>query len=129
MAGADHFLEYQSGESIELALELAIDRRRLSRLVEQSEAEVDLARERLARLGGGFALGLPGLRLPATADAVVPFDEAARRYLAACTRLFDGDPRGLAQRLGVSYYGLRRLLRRYGVPFPGRPYKNASCKR
>ncbi len=129
MAGADHFLEYQGGVSIDHALELALDRRRLARLIEQSEAEVDRARDRLARLGAGSALGLPGLRLPATADAVVPFEEAARRYLSACTRLFEGDPRGLALRLGVSYYGLRRLLRRYGVPFPGRPYKNASCKR
>jgi CheY-like chemotaxis protein len=129
MAGADHFLEYQGGESIDHALDLAIDRRRLSQLIEQSEAEVDRARERLVRLGAGFAGGLPGLRLPATADAVVPFEEAAHRYLSACTKLFDRDPRGLAERLGVSYHGLRRLLRRYGVPFPGRPYKNASCKR
>jgi len=129
MAGADHFLEYQGDESIDHALELAIDRRRLARLIEQSEAEVGRARDRLARLGSGFAVGLPGLRLPATAEAVVPFEEAARRYLSACTKLFEGDPRGLAERLGVSYYGLRRLLRRYGVPFPGRPYKNASCKR
>ena len=128
MAGADHFLEYAGGEAIEHALELAIDRRRLSRLIEQSEAEVEEARERLARLGS-VALSLPGLRPPPTADAVVPFEEAARRYLSACAKLFEGDPRGLAQRLGVSYYGLRRLLRRYGVPFPGRPYKNASCKR
>ena len=128
MAGADHFLEYAGGEAIEHALELAIDRRRLSRLIEQSEAEVEEARERLARLGS-VAMSLPGLRPPPTADAVVPFEEAARRYLSACAKLFEGDPRGLAQRLGVSYYGLRRLLRRYGVPFPGRPYKNASCKR
>ena len=128
MAGADHFLEYAGGEPIEHALDLAIDRRRLSRLIERSEAEVDEARQRLAQIGT-VALNMPGLRPPATADAVVPFEEAARRYLTACTRLFEGDPRGLAQRLGVSYYGLRRLLRRYGVPFPGRPYKNASCKR
>ena len=129
MAGADHFLEYAGGEPIEHALDLAIDRRRLSRLINQNEAEVDKARERLAQLGGSLALGLPGLRAPASADAVVPFEEAANLYLSACARLFEGDPRGLALRLGVSYYGLRRLLRRYGVPFPGRPYKNASCKR
>ena len=129
MAGADHFLEYAGGEPIEHALELAIDRRRLARLIEQSEADVDEARQRLTRLGASAALPLPGLRPPATADAVVPFEEAARVYLAACARLFERDPRGLAERLGVSYYGLRRLLRRYGVPFPGRPYKNASCKR
>lgn len=128
MAGADHFLEYAGGELIEHALDLAIDRRRLARLIERSEAEVDEARHRLAQLGS-VALSIPGLRPPATADAVVPFEEAAHRYLAACARLFERDPRGLAERLGVSYYGLRRLLRRYGVPFPGRPYKNASCKR
>ncbi len=129
MAGADHFLEYAGGEPIEHALELAIDRRRLARLIEQSEADVDEARERLARLAGGAGFSLPGLRPPVSADAVVPFEEAARRYLSACAKLFEGDPRGLAERLGVSYYGLRRLLRRFGVPFPGRPYKNASCKR
>jgi CheY-like chemotaxis protein len=128
MAGADHFLEYAGGEPIEHALELAIDRRRLARLIEQNEAEVDEARNRLARLGS-VAVGMPGLRSPITPESVMPFDEAARRYLSACAKLFERDPRGLAERLGVSYYGLRRLLRRYGVPFPGRPYKNASCKR
>ncbi len=129
MAGADHFLEYVGGEAIEHALELAIDRRRLSRLIERSEADVDEARQRLARLGGSLALGLPGLRPPPSADAVVPFHEAARRYVAACAKLFEGDPNGLAQRLGLSYSALRRLLKRYGVPFPGRSWKSASGER
>jgi len=129
MAGADHFLEYGQGSGIEHALDLAIDRRRLARLIERSEAEVDEARQRLARLGGSLGAGMPGLRPPLTIDAVLPFNEAARRYLAACARIFEGDPRGLAERLGISYFALRRLLKRYGVPFPGRPRKSTSGKR
>ena len=127
MAGADHFLEYDP-EAFEPALELAIDRRRLARLILHNEAEVEEARRRLARLGGSLGPGLPGLRAPTSAEGVLPFHEAARRYLTACTRLFPGDARGLAERLGVSYFSLRRLLKRFGVPFPGRT-KRASPKR
>ena len=58
----------------------------------------------------------------------MPFHEAARRYLLASAKLFEGDPRGLAERLGVSYFALRRLLKRYEVPFPGRSRTRASSK-
>ena len=129
LAGADHFFEYGGGDPIERALELAIDRRRLARLIERSEAEVEQARARLSRLSGTtVAMSLPGLKPPTTPDAVLPFQEAAQRYLLACAKLFDGDPRGLAERLGVSYFALRRLLKRYGVPFPGRPRRATSSK-
>jgi len=120
-AGADHFYQYGDGRQgdFEDALELAIDRRRLVRLIESREEEAADARSSLAALGAGD-LGLPGLRPPASREAVVPFDEAARRYLEAAARLFDGDPKGLAERLGISYFSLRRMLRRHRVPFPGR---------
>jgi len=120
-AGADHFHQYGDGRSTEFegALELAIDRRRLVRLIERQEAEVEHARKHLADLEAG-ELGLPGLRPPMTREAVVPFDRAARRYLEAAARLFDGDARGLAERFGISYFALRRLLRRFDVPFPSK---------
>jgi DNA-binding NtrC family response regulator len=51
---------------------------------------------------------------------VVPFEEAARRYLESAVRLFEGDPKGLARQLGLSYFALRRLLKRHRVAFPGR---------
>ncbi len=126
MAGADHFHEYGGSDEFEHAVELAIDRRRLTRVIEQNQAEVEQARQRLARLGGGAAGGLPGFRPPAFPEAVIPFHEAAHRYLAAAARLFEGDPQGLAARLGISYFALRRLLKRYDVPFPGRPRKGGS---
>ena len=119
VAGADHFHQYgdeRSGE-IESAVELAIDRRRLVRLLEQSEQQTRTARESLAALGAG-GLGLPGFRPPASRESVIPFEEAARRYLAAAAKLHDGDPMGLAKALDVSYFALRRLLRRYDVPIP-----------
>jgi len=120
-AGADHFHQYGDGRSsdFESSLELAIDRRRLVRLIERQEAEAQDAREHLAALEAGD-LGLPGLRPPATREAVVPFDQAARRYLEAAASLFDGDARGMAERFGISYFALRRLLRRYGVAFPSK---------
>ncbi len=128
MAGADHFLEYREDEGFEHALELAIDRRRLERQIERNEAEVETARALLAKLGTALS-PLPGLRPPLSANAIVPFHDAAHRYLLACAKVFDGDPRGLAERLGVSYFALRRLLKRYHVPFPGRPRGRASGKR
>jgi DNA-binding NtrC family response regulator len=126
MAGADYFHEYrdhEDAEGFERALELAIDRRRLTRLIERNEAEVVEARDRLSKLSGNLANSLPGFRPPQTAEAVIPFNEAAKRYLAAAAKIFDGDPRGLAERLGISYFALRRLLKRYDVPFPGRSRK------
>jgi DNA-binding NarL/FixJ family response regulator len=129
MAGSDHFLEYVGGDAVVHAIELAIDRRRLSRHIEQHEAEVEAARRRLSQMGGSLALGLPGLRPPLSAEAILPFNEAARRYLVASAQLCDGDPRGLAERLGISYFALRRLLKRYGVPFPGRARRSASSER
>jgi len=120
-AGADHFHQYGDGRSGEIvhAVEMAIDRRRLVRLMEQSEEHARTARESLAALGAG-GLGLPGLRPPAAREAVMPFEEASRRYLAAAARLYQGDPVGLAKALGVSYFSLRRLLRRHKVPIPTR---------
>ncbi len=128
MAGADHFYEFRDVEGFEHALDLAIDRRRLTRLIEQNQAEVEEARRRLAKLSGSFGPPLPGLRPPQTPEAIIPFREAARRYLAAAARLFEGDPQGLAKRLGVSYFSLRRLLMRFGVPLPGRSRKIGTRK-
>jgi CheY-like chemotaxis protein len=120
VAGADHFHEYDGLDGFEHAVELAIDRRRLTRLIDQNQAEVAEARQRLEKLHG--ALGpVAGFRPPASRESVIPFQEAARRYLTAAARLFEGDAQGLAKRLGVSYFALRRLLKRYDVPFPGRP--------
>jgi CheY-like chemotaxis protein len=131
MAGADYFHEYrdqEDTEGFERALDLAIDRRRLTRLIERNEAEVVEARDRLSKLSGDLASSLPGFRPPQTAETVIPFNEAAQRYLIAAARIFDGDPRGLADRLGISYFALRRLLKRYGVPFPGRSRKSGTPK-
>jgi CheY-like chemotaxis protein len=123
MAGADFFHEQREGDlaGFERGLELAIDRRRLRRFIEESEAEVEASRGRLAQLSGDLARSLPGLRPPQSPEDVIPFEEAARRYLHAASRLYVGNARGLAARLGVSYYALRRLLSRYGVPFPRSP--------
>jgi CheY-like chemotaxis protein len=119
MAGADHFHEYRDLDSFERALDLAIDRRQLARLIERSEEQVEAARGQLARLGG-HPSQLPGLSPPDSREAVIPFNEAARRYLQAAAKIYAGDPRGLAARLGMSYFAMRRLLKRFGVPFPGR---------
>jgi CheY-like chemotaxis protein len=130
MAGADFFHEIREGpEGFERALELAIDRRRLTRLIERSEAEVDAARGRLAQLSGDLARVLPGFKPPQTREDVIPFREAASRYLAACARLFENDARGLAERLGMSYFALRRLFHKYEVPFPGRSRKLGTQRR
>ncbi|HUL58485.1 MAG TPA: response regulator [Anaeromyxobacteraceae bacterium] len=121
MAGADFFYEWRSEEGyhgLERALELAIDRRRLARLIEKNEAEVEAARGRLAQLSGDLARSLPGFRPPHTRQDVVPFSDAAKRYLTAAARLYEGDARALADSLGLSYFALRRLLAKYGVPFP-----------
>jgi len=121
MAGADFVHESQpegDHQTFERALELAIDRRRLTRVVEQSEASAAEARTRLAQLSGELARSLPGFRPPQAPDDVLPFREAARRYLLASARLFDGDSKGLAERLGVSYFALRRLFARYDIPLP-----------
>jgi DNA-binding NtrC family response regulator len=128
MAGADHFHEYSDIESFEHAVELAIDRRRLTRLIERNEAEVDQARQRLSRMTGHLGPTLPGLRPPQTAEAVIPIEEAIRRYLLAAARIFEGDPQGMAKKLGISYFALRRLLKRHGVPFPGRVHRQPSRK-
>lgn len=121
MAGADFVHESQpDGDHLafERALELAIDRRRLTRVVEQSEAAAAEARTRLAQLSGELARSLPGFRPPTAPEDILPFQEAARRYLLAAARLFEGDSRGLAARLGVSYFALRRLFARYEIPLP-----------
>ncbi|HEU4383698.1 MAG TPA: response regulator [Anaeromyxobacteraceae bacterium] len=128
MAGADHFHEYSDIESFEHAVELAIDRRRLTRLIERNEAEVDEARQRLQRMTGGLGPSLPGLRPPQTAEAVIPLEEATRRYLLAAARIFEGDPQGMAKKLEISYFALRRLLKRHDVPFPGRTNRPSSRK-
>ena len=128
MAGADAFLEWREDTAPEAfadALELAVDWRRLTRLIARSEEEIEAARGRLAQLSGELDRVLPALHAGPSAEDVLPFREAARRYLAASGRLFEGDARGLARRLGVSYFALRRLLARYDVPFPRRRPRTA----
>lgn len=123
MAGADCFLELRQDSTaadFERALELAVDRRELTRAIRRNEAELQEARGRLAALPGNLAAMLPPQQGP-TLDDVLPFKEAARRYLAAAARLHEGDAKGLALRLDVSYFALRRLLARFDVPFPKRP--------
>lgn len=124
MAGADYFLELRfdsTAADFERALELAVDRRRLTLEIRRNEAELEEARGRLAALPGNVATALPAPQQGPTLDDVVPFHEAARRYLAAAARLHEGNAKGLAARLGVSYFALRRLLARFDVPFPKRP--------
>jgi CheY-like chemotaxis protein len=120
MAGADFFHDCADGscEGFERALELAIDRRRLTLLIEKNQEESEVARRTLAQLSGDLARAVPGFRPLHAAEDVLPFKEAARRYLLAAAQLFEGDARGLAKALGVSYFALRRLLARYQVPFP-----------
>lgn len=126
MAGADFFFDCrdESTAALARAVELAVDRRRLTGTIEESEADVEEARTRLAQLAGELVGTMPGLWPLHSAEDVLPFREAARRYLLTVTRFFDRDPRGLAKALGVSYFSLRRLLARYDVPFPAaRPRK------
>ncbi len=120
MAGADFFHDCPDGncDGFERALELAIDRRRLTRLIEKNQEETETARGKLAQLSGDLVRAVPGFRPLHAPEDVLPFREAARRYLLAAAQLFEGDPRGLAKSLGVSYFALRRLLARYEVPFP-----------
>jgi CheY-like chemotaxis protein len=128
MAGADHFYEFRDVEGFENALDMAIDRRRLTRLIEQNQAEAEEARQRLAKLAGNLGPPLPGLRPPQSREVVLPFKEAVKRYLAASARFFEGDPAGLAKQLGLSYFSVRRLFVRYNVPFPSRPRKSRTRK-
>lgn len=120
MAGADFFHDCANERcaGFERALELAIDRRRLARLIEKNQEESEAARGKLAKLSGDLVRAVPGFRPLQTPEDVLPYREAARRYLLAAAQLFEGDARGLAKALGVSYFALRRLLARYDVPFP-----------
>jgi DNA-binding NarL/FixJ family response regulator len=120
MSGADFFHELadDAADGIERALELALDRRRLTHEIERTEAEMEEARGKLAQLSGDLVRAVPGFKPLQSREDVLPFREAARQYLLAATQLFTGDPRGLAHALGVSYFALRRLLARYDVPFP-----------
>lgn len=121
MAGADFFHDCTDPgcAGVERALEHAIDRRRLIAAIERSEAQMEEARGKLAQMSGELVRAVPGFRpLHSRAD-VLPFREAARRYLLAAAQLFERDPRALAKALGVSYFALRRLLARYEVPYPG----------
>jgi CheY-like chemotaxis protein len=131
LAGADYFHECRDEDlaAFERALELAIDRRRLARSLERNEAEVEAAREKLSQLSGDLARSLPGFRPPQAPQDVLPFREAARRYLQAAVRLGEGDAQGLARRLGVSYFALRRLLARYDVRSPSRSRKHGTKNR
>jgi CheY-like chemotaxis protein len=124
MAGADYFLELREGadaKAFERALDLALDRRRLARVIERNEAELEWARGRLTQISGELGRTLPHAASRLEPGDVMPFDEAAHGYLAAAARLFEGEAPELARRLGVSYFALRRLLARHGVPFPKRP--------
>ncbi len=126
MAGADFFHDARDDSSAVLdhVLGLAIDRRRLTHTIEKNEAEMESARGRLAQLSGDLVVTAPGLAPLRDREDVLPFREAARRYLLSATQLFARDPRGLAKALGVSYFSLRRLLARYDVAFPAaRPRK------
>jgi DNA-binding NarL/FixJ family response regulator len=126
MAGADFFHDCgdEGCEGFERALELAIDRRRLTLLIERNQEEMEDARRKLAQLAGDLVRAVPGFRPLHAREDVLPFREAARRYLLASAQLFEGDARGLAKALGLSYFALRRLLARYEVPFPAaRPRK------
>lgn len=120
MAGADFFHDCADDgcAGFERALELAIDRRRLTLLIERNEEQMEAARGKLAQLSGDLVRAVPGFRPLHSREDVLPFREAARRYLLASAQLFAGDARGLAKALGVSYFALRRLLARYAVPFP-----------
>jgi DNA-binding NarL/FixJ family response regulator len=120
MAGADFFHACGAEDcgGLERALELAIDRRRLTRPIERNQEETEEARGRLAQLSGDLVRAVPGFRPLSAREDVLPFREAARRYLLAAAQLFEGDARGLVKALGVSYFALRRLLARYHVPFP-----------
>jgi DNA-binding NarL/FixJ family response regulator len=120
MAGADFFFDCrdESAAAIGRAVDVAIDRRRLAGTIEASEADVQEARTRLAELAGELVGTMPGLWPIHSAEDVLPFREAARRYLLTATRFFERNPRGLAKALGVSYFSMRRLLARYDVPFP-----------
>ncbi len=121
MAGADFFHDCGDGHcaGFERALGHAMDRRRLLALIERSESQMEDARGKLAQLSGDLVRAVPGFRPIHARGDVLPFREAARRYLLAAAQLFEGDPRGLAKALGVSYFALRRLLARYEVPYPG----------
>jgi DNA-binding NarL/FixJ family response regulator len=126
MAGADFFHDCgdEGCSGLECALELAIDRRRLTLLIERNQEEMEEARGKLAQLSGDLVRAVPGFRPLHAREDVLPFREAARRYLLASAQLFEGDARGLAKALGLSYFALRRLLARYDVPFPAaRPRK------
>jgi DNA-binding NarL/FixJ family response regulator len=126
MAGADFFHDCadERCDGLERALELAIDRRRLTLLIERNQEEMEEARGKLAQLSGDLVRAVPGFRPLHAREDVLPFREAARRYLLASAQLFEGDARGLAKALGLSYFALRRLLARYDVPFPAaRPRK------
>ncbi len=121
MAGADFFHECTDPGcgGLERAIERAIERRRLIALIERSESQMEEARGKLAQLSGDLVRAVPGFRPLQSRGDVLPFREAARRYLLAAAQLFEGDPRALAKALGVSYFALRRLLARYEVPYPG----------
>jgi CheY-like chemotaxis protein len=121
MAGADFFHDCAdpSCAGVERSVEHALDRRRLIALIERSESQLVDARGKLAQLSGELVRAVPGFRPLHAREDVLPFREAARRYLLAAAQLFDGEPRGLAKALGVSYFALRRLLARYEVPYPG----------
>jgi DNA-binding NarL/FixJ family response regulator len=120
MAGADfvHDCRDDSAAALAQAVERAVDRRKLTHSLEEHEAEVEKARGRLAQMSGEMGGMVTGLWPVRSLEDVLPFREAARRYLLAARGHFAGDPRGLANALGVSYFSLRRLLARYDVPFP-----------
>jgi ActR/RegA family two-component response regulator len=120
MAGADFFHDCSEPgcAGVERAVERAMDRRRLLSVIERSEAQMEEARGRLAQLSGDLVGAVPGFRPLHARGDVLPFREAARRYLLAAAQLFQGDSLGLAKALGVSYFALRRLLARYEVPYP-----------
>ena len=133
MSGADFFHEFADGSAVGIvrALELALDRRRLRHEIERSEAEVEEARGKLAQLTGELVNAVPGFRPLRAREDVLPFREAARRYLLASTQLFTGGParpragaRGLVLRAAAAARALRRAVpRRAPAPLSGRAHR------
>jgi DNA-binding NarL/FixJ family response regulator len=120
MAGADFFQDAgeASVDALVEAMDRALERRSLTRSLEVHEAEAERTRGELAQLSGELGALATGLWPLRSARDVLPFREAARRYLLSARAYYARDPRGLASALGVSYFALRRLLARYDVPFP-----------
>jgi CheY-like chemotaxis protein len=90
MAGADFFHDCSDPgcAGVERAVERAMDRRRLLAVIERSESQLEEARGKLAQMSGELVRAVPGFRPLHSRSDVLPFREAARRYLLAAAQLF-----------------------------------------